>query len=113
MRIGKLLSSLVFAGLILSAPTTYAQTQNPRQWQEVKTVNSNYKAVSSLPDIEVFNAPNVIMVKVAATTEVRIFTILGKLISSQKLQPGIYEFHMDSHGIYIIKTEGSSCKIAI
>lgn len=89
-----------------------AQTYS-KQWQNAKNIEGNYKAVSSQPDIEVFSAPNMIMVKVNHETEVRLFTILGKLIHAQKLEPGIFEYHLETHGIYIIKTDSSSCKIAI
>ena len=86
---------------------------NQKNWQETKNITTNFKAVSSQPEIDVFSAPNIIKVKVNQETEVRIFTILGKLISSQILKPGIYEYRMDSHGVYIIKTDENSCKIAI
>lgn len=96
----------------MSSPMIFAQSQS-KFWQEAKNINGNFKAVSSLPDIEVFSAPNVIMLKVNSPTDVRLFTILGKIISSQHLEPGIFEYHLEAHGIYIVKTEVSSCKIAI
>lgn len=102
--IASLLAFLPFVGI--------AQTTE-HQWQEAKVINGNFKAISNQPDIEVFSAPHVIMIKVNHDIDVRIFTILGKLVSQQHLTPGIYEYKMDSHGIYIIKTEESSCKIAI
>lgn len=107
----KYLSSLALC-ITLSAPIIFAQTQS-NSWHEAKNINGNYKAVSALPDIEVFSAPNVIMIKVNQSTDVRLFTILGKIISSQHLEPGIFEYHLESHGIYIVKTDISSCKIAI
>ena len=102
-----LLSFAMSGNFIMSAQT------HPKIWQEAKSISSGFKAVSSQPEIEVFSAPNVIMVKVNQDTEVRVFTILGKLISSQFLKPGIYQYHVDSHGVYIIKTDVNSCKIAI
>ena len=97
---------------MLSAPMAMANN-HPHSWQEINNMNGNFKAVISQPDIEVFSSPNIIMVKVNRTTQIRLFTILGKLISSQKLEPGIFEYHMDTPGIYIIKTDDISCKIAI
>ncbi|MCH5227416.1 MAG: hypothetical protein J1F16_06345 [Muribaculaceae bacterium] len=101
-----------FLSLGLCGPGLMAQ-QPYNEWQESKTSMGNFKPVSSLPDIEVFSAPNTILVKVNQPTEVRIFSILGKLISSQRLEPGLFEYHIDSHGIYIIKTNDNSCKLAI
>lgn len=98
----------ITAGLLPAFP------QPPdKEWQEAKTINANFKAVSSQPDIDVFSAPNIIMLKVNRSTDVRVFTILGKLLSNQHLEPGIFQLHLESHGIYLIKTDQSSCKIAI
>lgn len=99
--------------LILSLAIPAMAQENTRIWQETKSLSHNLKAVSATEEVEVFSAPNVIMVKVNKPCEIRIFTILGKLVSAQKLEPGIFEYHLDTHGIYIIKTENSSCKIAI
>ena len=99
-------------GFILSAPAMFSQS-TVKSWHEAKSINGNFKAVTSLPDIEVFSAPNVIMIKVNQATEVRVFTILGKLISSQHLEPGIFEYPVETHGIYIVKTDVSSCKLAV
>lgn len=103
-----------FIGILLTTGCLVAQLHElPNHWIEAKTINGNFKAVTSQPDIEVFSAPNIIMVKVNHEVEVRIYTILGKLISAQNLQPGIYQHQIDSHGIYIVKTDDTSCKIAI
>ena len=105
---------LLFLILAVSFCSQMAIAQShPKTWHEAKSISGNFKAVSTQPEIEIFSAPNIIMIKVNQESEVRIFTILGKLISSQSLKPGIYEYHMDAHGVYIIKTENNSSKIAI
>ncbi|MCH5235701.1 MAG: hypothetical protein J1E16_10440 [Muribaculaceae bacterium] len=96
----------------MSTPLLLAQTHD-HQWKEAKAISGNFKAITTQPDIEIFSAPNTIMLKVNENVEVRIFTILGKLISAQQLEPGIFMYNMDAHGIYIIKTEKTSCKIAV
>ena len=96
----KIIKILLIIGISLVFCSDLAMAQsNPKSWQEAKSINGSFKAVSSQPEIEVFSAPNVIMIKVNHETEVRIFTILGKLISSQLLKPGIYEYRLDSHGV--------------
>ena len=107
----KILTSLLLC-MALTCPLVVAQNQS-KTWHEAKNISGNFKAVSSMPDIEVFSSPNVIMIKVNHSTDVRLFTILGKIICSQHLDPGLFEFHLESHGIYIVKTDISSCKIAI
>ena len=108
----KKLCFLCILGLTISIPAVKAQSHETH-WQEAKAITGNFKAVSSQHDIEIFSSPNVIMLKVNHDVEVRLFTILGKLISADYLHPGIYQYHLDAHGIYIIKTEETSCKVAI
>ena len=110
-RLRKILFS-VLLGLILSVPSTFAQTYG-KVWQEIGTVSSYYRPVFSQDDIDVFSGSNLIILKTNRETDVRIFTILGKLISSQRIGPGTFEFRPDAKGIYIIKTEEISCKVAI
>lgn len=111
----KLFHKILWLIVILSCATgTYCYAQSHvSHWQETKSISGNFKAVSSQPEIEIFSAPNYIILKVNQGVDVRLFTILGKLISSQHLEPGIFQYHLDSHGIYIIKTGETSCKIAI
>lgn len=103
--------SLLLAALCCS-PRIFAQNHE-MGWHEAKNITGNFKAVSTHPDIEVFSAPNVIMVKVNHGVDIRVFSILGKLISEERLEPGIYQFTIESHGIYIVKTSETSCKLAI
>lgn len=113
MRLRKFIISIfMILSLLTAAPLGIAQTSTP-QWENAEAITGNFKAVASNPEFEVFSAPNVIMLKVNKEIDVRVFTILGKLISAQHLQPGIFQCNLDSHGIYIIKTDKASCKLAI
>lgn len=107
----KILSSLLIC-MMLSCPVILAQSQS-KSWHEAKNITGNFKAVSAMPDIEVFSSPDAIMIKVNQPTEIRLFTILGKLICAQHLSQGIFQYSVETHGIYIVKTDISSCKIAI
>ncbi len=53
--------------------------------------------------VEVAVSEGYVYVEVQAREEVRVFTILGQLISQESLQPGTYRFHLASRGIYILK----------
>lgn len=103
---------IILSLMALSPPVAKAQSTE-KGWTEAKSISGNFKAVSSQPELEVFSAPRTVMLKVNRECEIRLFTILGKLVSSQKLSPGIYEYRIDTHGIYIIKTDENSCKVAI
>lgn len=110
-RLRKILITTAIAGFLGSAPIL-AQSNAPH-WEISKGPAPEMKHVLSQPDIEVFTAPSTIIINVNQPVNVKIFSILGKEISSQKLETGSYEFHLNSHGIYIIKTPGSTCKVAI
>ncbi|MCH5229817.1 MAG: hypothetical protein J1F12_07500 [Muribaculaceae bacterium] len=112
MKLKKYIIIPLFFLCLISMPKARAQEQK-NTWHTSQSINTNFKAVSSQPDIDVFSAPNIIKLKVNHDVEVSIYTILGKLVSRQYLHPGIYEFEQDAHGIYIIKTEETSCKVAI
>lgn len=112
MAFARRLLTLLIIGLTFSCPVILAQNQG-KKWHETKNIISNAKSVNSMPDLDVFSAPNLIILKINRATEIRLFSILGKLISSQHLEPGLYQYQLDSHGIYIVKTDNSSCKIAI
>ena len=109
---GRFLFSMLICSILLLPSALFAQSHN-KNWIEAKTNNINFKAIASQPDIEVFSAPNLIKVKINQPTQIRLFTILGKLIEEHKLEPGTYEYHLDTHGIYIIKTDDMSCKVAV
>lgn len=109
----KRILALALCGVALLAPLDSFCQNKDNQWHEAKSVNANFKAVSTQSDIEVFSAPNIIMIKINKEADVKIFSILGKLINSRRLEPGIYEIQLDSHGIYIIKTDDTSCKVAV
>ncbi|MCH5236696.1 MAG: hypothetical protein J1E95_02730 [Muribaculaceae bacterium] len=100
---------VTFCLMVMTIPT-YG---NENQWEQIETIGEGVKPISKQQDIEVFSAPSVIKVNVTRTLKIEIFTILGKLISSQELEAGNYEFRMNSHGVYIVKTAESTSKVAI
>lgn len=109
MRKILIIFSLAVNSAILSS---FAQSGSP-QWEVAKSISDNVKQVSAQSDIHVYTAPSRIILNVSQPVNVKIFTILGKQVSSQKLEPGIYEYRLNPHGIYIIKTNETTCKVAI
>lgn len=47
------------------------------------------------------------------TVQVKIFNILGQIISSETIQPGTHRFHLSARGIYILKAGGITRRITI
>ena len=107
----KILAALFLASVAMSSPVIALSEES--QWEHVENVGESAKPVSKHPDIEVFTGPSVILINVHKPGKVEIFTILGRQVSSETLQAGSYEFRMKAHGVYIVKTEESTSKVAI
>lgn len=77
------------------------------QWQELK------HAVSSDADIDIFGRDGVIVIRTGRRIQVRVFTILGQLVSQATLNPGESQLKVNSRGIYIVKVENRTQKVAL
>lgn len=63
--------------------------------------------------VEVFGRSGVITVRTTRTVQVKVFTILGQLVSQATLQPGTSELKVASRGIYMVKIGGLTQKVAL
>lgn len=52
-------------------------------------------------------------VTASATVEIRIFSILGQLISKNTLQPGTWRLKLPAKGIYVLKAGTTTRRITI
>lgn len=79
------------------------------RWQETKLE----VAGRSLTDprytdgIEIFGNNGVITIRTTHRIQVRVFTILGQLVSQSVLNAGTSELHVGSRGIYLVKIGNS------
>ena len=64
-------------------------------------------------EIEIRTAPLLIVVSTSQQVRIKIFSILGRLVSDATLQPGTSRLSLDSHGVYIVKAGTLTCKVAI
>lgn len=63
------------------------------------------------PDIRV--SEGYVYVTTTRPTTVKVFSILGQLISQETIQPGISRFRLPSRGIYILKVGTLTKRITI
>lgn len=108
-RLIKILSMMIVV-LALSADC-YSQLV----WRETaKDIN-----VPSITDpaktdgIEIFTTDGAVIIRTNKKIQVRIFTILGQLVSQAVINPGTSELRLGSRGIYIIKIGNITQKIAL
>lgn len=83
------------------------------QWEQLKADRSDARVVARDSDIEVKTARLTIVVNVPRATNVKVYTILGQLISSETVPAGISQLHIPSHGVYIVKIGSLTCKVAL
>ncbi|MDE6010728.1 MAG: T9SS type A sorting domain-containing protein [Muribaculaceae bacterium] len=100
----------LLAAVMLMAAPMYAA---PPKWETVKTENSEAKSVVKDTDIEILTARGVIVVTASKPVQVKVYTILGQLVSRETLPAGTSQLTVQAHGVYIIKSGDLTCKVAL
>lgn len=108
----------ILAKYILAAVTCMAVAAGaygaPTGWEQVKSEQvSNAKSVMKDTDLEIKAAPGSISVTTSRQVQIKVFTILGRLVSSETLPAGTSRLQMATHGVYIVKVGDLTCKVAI
>ncbi|MDE6095919.1 MAG: T9SS type A sorting domain-containing protein [Muribaculaceae bacterium] len=82
-------------------------------WEYGKMDLRETRQVLKNSDIEIRTAPALIIVTTAQPVRIKVFTILGRLVSDETLKPGTSRLNMESSGVYIVKVGELTCKVAI
>lgn len=82
-------------------------------WEQVKSEYSELKSIVKDTEIEILTAPSLVVVSSSKPVKIQIFTILGRLVSSETLPAGTSQLSIQAHGVYIVKVGELTCKIAI
>ena len=64
-------------------------------------------------DIEINVKDGVVTVTTSKTVTIKIFTILGQMITSETIKPGTKKIHIESRGVYILKAGSITRRITI
>lgn len=100
---------LIFVGIVATVPAMSAT----RTWEPVKTERADAKSVIRETDIEIKAASGVIIVNCNHQTQIKIFTILGRMVSNETLPAGKSQMQLPAHGVYIVKIGDLTCKVAV
>ena len=68
------------------------------------------------PDSERFDVrvrDGYIIVTTERAVNVKLFSILGQLISQQTLQPGVWRLKVKARGVYILKTDTTTRRVTV
>lgn len=101
--------ALLLTSMLAAVPAQAA----PKGWEVVKTERADAKAVVRETDIEIKAASGLIVVNTNHQVQIKIFTILGRLVNSDTLPPGRSQLQLPAHGVYIVKVGDLTCKVAV
>ena len=82
-------------------------------WESVKSEVTEANSIVKEQELEIMTAPATIIVRSSQPVQIKVFTILGRLVSSETLPAGVSQLSVGAHGVYIIKVGELTCKVAI
>ncbi len=104
------LKAMMLAAALLAAPIAMSATKG---WETLRSERVDAKSVVRAGEIEIKTAKGVIIITSSHPVQVKVFTILGQLVSSETLSVGTSQLHLGGHGIYIVKAGEITCKVAL
>ncbi|MDE7403063.1 MAG: T9SS type A sorting domain-containing protein [Muribaculaceae bacterium] len=114
MAIFKDMRLIGFAALLSAAIIASPLPANAAKgWEPVKTERADAKSVVRESELEIKAANGMIQVNTNHPVQIKIFTILGRLISSDTIPAGKSQFVLPVHGVYIVKVGDITCKVAV
>jgi len=104
---------IVIATLILALAMPVV-TSAKVQWREISQVQGRSLTDPRQTDgVEIFQKSGAIVIRTQRTIQVRVYTILGQLVSQATLSPGTSELRLNSRGIYLVKIGNLTQKVAL
>lgn len=110
------LTCIAAAILLLAAADLRANNPQGAQqhtWETLKTERANTRQVAKEAEIEIKTANGVIIITTGRQVEIKVFSIIGRQVSQQTLAPGTHQLQLPTHGVYIVKVDDFTCKVAI
>lgn len=101
--------ALVFSGFVL--PTAVAQTTMEKEIWKIDDNRQNEPVQEAL--IEVSSKDGSIYIRTPRKVQVIVYTILGQIVTDRTINPGLSELKIGVRGIYLVKIEGQTQKIAL
>lgn len=91
----------------------WSHSEASTRWETPRQERQDVRLVVREGDVEIKAAKGVIVVSSPKPVQIKVFTILGQLVSQETLPAGTSQLNISSHGVYIIKTAEITCKVAI
>lgn len=85
----------------------------PSKWEPAKGERHEAKTIVRDSETEIRVGRGIILVNSSKPVQIKVYTILGQLVSKENLPPGSSQLSVQAHGVYIIKTPDLTCKAAL
>ncbi len=102
----------IFALAAFSLALMLPDSSFAKGWEPVRTDVSALNSVAHDNDVEIRVSPGHVVVVAAQPVQIKVFTILGQVVSNETLPAGVSRLPL-SHGVYIVKVGDLTCKIAV
>ncbi len=103
---------LLILFIMLSVAFSAAEAAAPR-WESVNVPSREDTERIDSDGIDISVREGYIYISTSRSLTVKVFTILGQLISQENLTPGTHRLRIASRGIYILKAGSSTRRITL
>ncbi len=83
------------------------------KWETPKSERTDITVVAKQGDITVKASKGIISITTSRPVQVKVFSILGQLISEETLPAGTSQLNVGQHGVFIVKAADLTCKVAL
>lgn len=85
-----------------------------RGWETIRTEQiPESKVVIKDTDVEIRATRGMLIITTNHSLQIKIYSILGQLVTQDNLQPGTFKLPLNAHGVYIVKIGELTCKVAV
>lgn len=107
----RFLRILVAVSLLLTAGSA---TLCAKGWESVKSERtSTTRVVAKDTEMEVRSGKGLIVVSTSKPVTIKVYSILGQLVSQETLPAGTSYYSVNSHGVFIVKVGNLTCKVSL
>lgn len=107
-KIIRILAVFAVLAVLPPSPSLYG-----KGWESSRTEKSTTRLVGKNSEIEVRSGKGLIQVTASRPVTIKVYSILGQLISQETLPAGTSYYIVNSHGIFIIKVGDLTCKVSL
>lgn len=103
---------LLLAAACAPAATAQNDSKSP-VWEQIDTADSseNRDELPAHDNVEISCRKGMIYISVSKPVKIEIYSILGQLITSKQVKPGIIRLTLNKRGVYILKAGSTTRRI--